>query len=268
MDVIIGRDDAEVGAYAAAKVAKVAHAVQQAGKNLVLGVATGSSPLATYAALAEWVRAGKLDLSQASVFALDEYVGLPEGHPESYREVIRRTVAEPLGIRPDRVHVPDGFAADLQRAARDYEQEIKDAGGVDVQLLGIGSNGHIGFNEPTSSLSSRTRIKTLTPQTRRDNARFFESPEQVPQHCLTQGLGTIMDARHCVLLAAGAAKADAVKAVVEGPISAMCPGSVLQLHPKATVILDAAAASKLELAAYYQDMYANLPAWQRLDVLS
>ncbi|MDR1767082.1 MAG: glucosamine-6-phosphate deaminase [Propionibacteriaceae bacterium] len=264
MDVIICRDDAEVGAYAAAKVAKVAQAVQKVGKNVVIGVATGSSPLATYAALAKLVEDGKLDLSQASAFALDEYVGLPQGHPESYREVIRRTVAEPLRMRSDRVHVPDGFADDLEQAAADYEQAIKDAGGVDVQILGVGSNGHIGFNEPTSSLNSRTRIKTLTPRTRADNARFFDTPEQVPHHCLTQGLGTIMDARHCVLVASGQGKAEAVKAVVEGPITAMFPGSVLQMHPAATVIVDEAAASALELGDYYRQMYDNLPDWQRV----
>ncbi|MDR1711305.1 MAG: glucosamine-6-phosphate deaminase [Propionibacteriaceae bacterium] len=264
MDVIICRDDDEVGAYAAAKVAKVAEAAQKVGKNVVIGVATGSSPLATYTALAALIQAGKLDLSQASAFALDEYVGLPAGHPQSYREVIRRTVAEPLGLRPERVHVPDGFAQDLERAARDYETAIRDAGGVDVQILGVGSNGHIGFNEPTSSLSSRTRIKTLTAQTRNDNARFFDSSELVPQHCLTQGLGTIMDARHCVLVASGEGKADAIKAVVEGPVTAMVPGSVLQLHPKATVIVDQRAASKLELIDYYQHMYQNLPDWQRV----
>ncbi|MDR1431491.1 MAG: glucosamine-6-phosphate deaminase [Propionibacteriaceae bacterium] len=267
MDVIICRDDTEVGAYAAAKVAKVARAASQAGRNAVLGVATGSSPLATYTALAALAARGKVDLSQASAFALDEYVGLPAGHPQSYREVIRRTVVEPLGLRADRVHVPDGFAGDLERAAADYERAIREAGGVDVQILGVGSNGHIGFNEPTSSLSSRTRIKTLTEQTRRDNARFFGSLEQVPKHCLTQGLGTIMEARHCVLVASGAPKAAAIRAVVEGPITAMCPGSVLQLHQRATIIVDDAAAAELELAGYYRQLYADLPDWQRVELV-
>jgi glucosamine-6-phosphate deaminase len=266
MDVIICADDSQVGAYAAAKVAKVARAVNQTGRNVVLGVATGSSPLATYTALARLAERGELDLSQASAFALDEYVGLAQGHPQSYREVIRRTVVEPLGLRPERVHVPDGFAADLARAAADYEREIQDIGGVDVQILGVGSNGHIGFNEPTSSLSSRTRIKTLTEQTRQDNARFFGSFDQVPKHCLTQGLGTIMDARHCLLVASGAGKAAAIRAVVEGPITAMCPGSVLQLHQRATVIIDEAAAADLELADYYRQLYADLPDWQRIEL--
>jgi glucosamine-6-phosphate deaminase len=261
MDVIICPSEAAAGATTAAKVAQVA---RQVGHRVVIGVATGSSPLQAYQALAEMVAAGRLDLSQASAFALDEYVGLPWGHSQSYAEVIRQTVTEPLGLDPDRVHVPNGFAQDLAQASRDYEHAIVDAGGVDIQILGAGSNGHIGFNEPTSSLSSRTRIKTLTEQTRLDNQRFFNSLDEVPRHCLTQGLGTIMDARHVVLVACGQAKAAAIRAIVEGPITAMCPGSVLQLHRHATIVVDQAAASQLELAEYYSDMYANLPEWQRL----
>jgi glucosamine-6-phosphate deaminase len=261
MDVIICADDAEAGRYTAAKVAQVA---RQVGPQVVIGVATGSSPLRAYEELATLVREGRLDLSQASAFALDEYVGLPEGHPQSYRDTIRRTVTEPWGLDPARVHVPDGFAADIHQAALDYEAAIQAAGGVDVQILGVGSNGHIGFNEPTSSLSSRTRIKTLTPQTRLDNQRFFNSLAEVPFHCLTQGLGTIMDARHVVLVAAGAHKAEAIAAIVEGPVTALWPGSVLQLHQHATVIVDEAAASGLKLAGYYKDMLKNLPEWQKV----
>jgi glucosamine-6-phosphate deaminase len=261
MDVIICSDEVKAGAYTAAKVAQVARRV---GPEVVLGVATGSSPLRAYAALAAMVAAGTLDLSRASAFALDEYVGLPLGHPETYREVIRRTVTEPLRLDPVRVHVPDGFAADLHRAAQAYEEAIRTVGGVDVQILGVGSNGHVGFNEPTSSLVSRTRIKTLTEQTRLDNQRFFDSLADVPRHCLTQGLGTIMDARHVVLVASGEQKAKAIAAIVEGPITALWPGSVLQMHAAATVIVDEAAASQLTLAPYYRDMYANLPDWQRV----
>ena len=137
------------------------------------------------------------------------------------------------------------------------------AGGVDIQILGIGANGHIGFNEPTSSLSSRTRLKTLAPQTRADNARFFDRPDDVPTHCVTQGLGTIMDAREVLLVAQGTGKAAAVASAVEGPVSARCPGSVLQFHPHATVMLDEAAAEQLALRDYYRHTYANKPAWQR-----
>jgi glucosamine-6-phosphate deaminase len=232
----------------------------------VLGVATGSSPLATYDALAGLITDGELDLSRASAFALDEYVGLPVGHPQSYAEVVRRTVTVPLRLDPARVHVPDGDPSRLDTAGQRYEAAIAAAGGVDVQILGVGANGHVGFNEPTSSLSSRTRVKTLTPGTRIDNTRFFDSIDDVPRHCVTQGLGTIMDARHLVLVATGAGKAAAIAAIVEGPVTAMCPGSVLQLHQHATVICDEAAASGLAMADYYRQVYASLPAWQRLDV--
>lgn len=262
MEIVICPDAAGVARVAASKVARVARDV---GPEVVLGVATGSSPVALYDELVRLADAGKLDLGRASAFALDEYVGLPPGHPESYAEVVRSTVTEPLGLDAGRVHTPDGFADDIAEAARTYEQMIVDAGGVDVQILGIGSNGHIGFNEPTSSLASRTRIKTLAPSTRRDNARFFDTPEQVPTHCLTQGLGTIMDARAVVLVAQGAGKADAVAAMVEGPITAMVPGSILQMHPHATVVVDEAAAAGLKLAEYYRLTYDSKPQWQRYE---
>ncbi|TBT83223.1 glucosamine-6-phosphate deaminase [Propioniciclava sinopodophylli] len=259
MEIIICPDGDEVARVAAETVAQVCWRV---GPDVVLGVATGSSPLALYRDLAALVSAGKVDLSGASAFALDEYVGLPEGHPESYAEVIRRTVTEPLGLDPARVRVPDGRADDIEEACERYELAIRDAGGVDIQILGIGANGHIGFNEPSSSLSSRTRIKTLTPKTRADNARFFDSLDQVPVHCLTQGLGTILDADEVVLVAQGASKADAVAAMVEGPVSASCPGSILQTHQYATIVVDEAAASKLANHEYYRWAYANKPAWQ------
>ncbi len=262
MEVIICSDPTGVGDLAAAKIARVA---RDTGPDVVLGVATGSSPMATYAALARLATAGRVDLTRASAFALDEYVGLPTGHPESYAEVIRRSVTEPLGMDPARVACPDGFAEDLEAAGPAYEAAIRAAGGVDVQLLGVGSNGHIGFNEPTSSLNSRTRIKTLADRTRLDNARFFPSLDDVPRHCLTQGLGTIMDARNVVLVAQGEAKAHAIAAVVEGPITAMYPGSVLQLHAHASIIVDEAAAAELTLSDYYRETYANKPAWQRFD---
>ncbi|MDR0783544.1 MAG: glucosamine-6-phosphate deaminase [Propionibacteriaceae bacterium] len=263
MDVIICPDESQVGIVSAAKIAKLAAEV---GPKVVFGVATGSSPLATYAELARRVATGKLDVSQAQAFALDEYVGLPHDHPLSYTDTIRRTVTEPLGLDPDRVHVPDGRLEGLADAGERYEAAIKAAGGVDIQILGIGSNGHVGFNEPSSSLHSRTRMKTLTQQTREDNARFFESLAEVPRHCVTQGLGTILDARHVVLVANGVGKAAAIAAIVEGPVTAMWPGSVLQLHEHATIVVDEAAASLLTLADYYRQAYESLPAWQRLDL--
>jgi glucosamine-6-phosphate deaminase len=229
----------------------------------VLGVATGSSPVGVYAELARRVEDGRLDLSGVTAFALDEYVGLPAGHPQAYAAVVARDVTGPLRLDPARVHVPDGGAADLEAAAEDYERAIADAGGVDLQLLGIGGNGHVGFNEPTSSFGSRTRIKTLTARTRADNARFFASPDEVPLHCLTQGLGTILGARRLLLVAQGEAKAEAVAAAVEGPLTSMCPGSALQLHPRATVVVDEAAAARLTLLDHYRHVHAAKPAWQR-----
>jgi glucosamine-6-phosphate deaminase len=226
----------------------------------VLGLATGSTPLPVYQALRTQL-AGR-DLSQVRGFALDEYVGLDPAHPESYRSVITREVIEPLGLDPQRIHVPNGAHATIQHAGDDYESAIEAAGGVDLQILGIGTDGHIGFNEPGSSFASRTRVKTLTEQTREDNARFFDSIDDVPKHCITQGLGTILKARHLVLLAFGEGKAAAVAGAVEGPVTASLPGSAIQLHARATVVVDEAAASQLTRADYYRYAYANKPDWQ------
>lgn len=248
MEVVICSDEKQVGAVAADRVIS-----WLAGNHTpVLGVATGSSPINLYQELANRSAAGEFDFSHALAFALDEYVGLPPDHELSYKQTIRRTVQEPLGLDPDRVHVPNGFTADLAAGAEAYEKAIVDAGGVDVQILGIGTNGHIGFNEPTSSFSSRTRVKTLTTQTREDNARFFAEGETVPTHCVTQGLGTIMEARAIVMVASGEHKADAVAAMVEGPVSAVCPASILQFHPRVIVIVDEAAGSKLRYADYFR----------------
>lgn len=229
----------------------------------VLGLATGSSPLPVYEELEQRHRRG-LDFSRVRAFTLDEYVGLPPGHPGSYREVIRREFTGRVNISPENVHGPDGEAADVPAACRAFEEAIRAAGGVDLQLLGLGTDGHIGFNEPGSSLASRTRIKTLVEQTRRDNARFFSNLAEVPHHVITQGLGTILEARHVILLATGAQKAQAVRDLVEGPVAAICPASVLQLHPHVTVLLDEAAASSLRLADYYRHSYDSKPRWQGL----
>ena len=230
----------------------------------VLGLATGSTPLTTYTALAARVRSAGVDLSRVRGFALDEYVGLPVTHPQSYRAVITREVVEPLGLDPARVQVPDGDPSRIPHAGDAYEAAIRDAGGIDLQILGIGRTGHIGFNEPGSSLAGLTRVKTLTEQTRADNARFFSSPDDVPVHCITQGIGTILRAGHLLLLAFGDEKAAAVAAAVEGPVSASSPGSAIQLHPHATVIVDEAAASRLSFADYYRYTFANKPTWQSL----
>jgi glucosamine-6-phosphate deaminase len=225
----------------------------------VLGLATGSTPLPIYQALA----ARRADLSAVRGFALDEYVGLPSSHPESYRSVITREVVEPLGLTPELVRVP-GDRGPIETAGADYERAIVEAGGVDLQILGIGTDGHIGFNEPGSSFESLTRVKTLTQQTRQDNARFFDSIEDVPVNCITQGLGTIRRARHLVLLAFGEAKAEAIAAAVEGPVTASAPGSAIQLHPHVTVLVDGPAASRLANLDYYRYAWANKPAWESI----
>ena len=228
----------------------------------VLGLATGSTPLPVYAALAE--RITGVDASQVQGFALDEYVGLPASHPESYRSVITREVVEPLGLNPSLVHVPRGEGESPQTAGAEYEAASEAAGGIDLQILGIGTDGHVGFNEPGSSFASLTRVKTLTRQTREDNARFFASIDEVPRHCVTQGLGTILRAKHIVLLAFGAGKARAVAAAVEGALTATVPGSVVQLHEHATIVVDEEAAAELANADYYRYTYENKPAWQGL----
>jgi glucosamine-6-phosphate deaminase len=259
VEVLILESPAEVARLGADRIA----ALVRRKPDAVLGLATGSSPLGIYAELGRRVAAGELDLSRVRGFALDEYVGIPPDHPQSYAAVIEREVVGPLGLRAERVRVPDGRATDLEAAAADYDRAIAEAGGIDLQILGIGANGHIGFNEPTSSFGSRTRIKTLAPRTRADNARFFADAGEVPTHCLTQGLGTILEAAQLLLVAQGEAKADAVGATVEGPLTSMCPGSALQLHRRAAVVVDEAAAFRLRLSDYYRWTYAHKPDWQR-----
>ncbi|MCZ9309803.1 glucosamine-6-phosphate deaminase [Corynebacterium uberis] len=228
-----------------------------------IGVATGSTPLHTYRELIRRHREEGLSFAQTQMFALDEYVGLPYEHEQSYHRVIHDELTSRIDVHPANVHVPDGLAADLIQATADYERDIEAAGGIDIQILGVGTNGHIGFNEPGSSLNSLTRIKTLHPQTVADNARFFDSPDDVPYQVLTQGLGTIQRARHLLLLATGEAKADAVARLVEGPLSAACPASILQWHRHATVLVDAPAAAGLRSADYYRFVEEHKPAWQR-----
>jgi glucosamine-6-phosphate deaminase len=247
----------------AALAADTIEALVRARPACVLGLATGSSPVPAYAELVARHRAGSgPSYDEVRAFLLDEYVGLPAGHPQSYRATIARELTDDLGLAADRVHGPD--PTDPQTAGAAYEQALLDAGGVDLQVLGIGSDGHLAFNEPGSSLASTTRIKTLTDTTRRDNARFFGSLDEVPHHVMTQGLGTILRARHLLFLATGPGKADAVAAAVEGPLTASCPASVLQLHPHATVLLDPAAAGGLSRLGYYREVYAAKPDWQGL----
>lgn len=231
----------------------------------VLGLATGSSPLRIYDELTTRHTNEGLSFAHAQAFMLDEYVGIADDHPQRYRNVIDTEIATRVDFAEGAVHGPDGSADDLAAASADYERKIVGAGGIDLQILGIGTDGHVAFNEPGSSLASRTRVKSLTHQTRIDNARFFDGDvEQVPKLCLTQGLGTIMEARHLVLVATGGNKAEAVHQMIEGPISAMWPATVLQMHQHVTVLLDDASASRLQLGDYYRHAYENKPEWQSL----
>lgn len=257
-EVVIVPTPADGGALVADEIVRLV----QARPDAVLGLATGSTPLPVYEALRS--RLDGVDVSRVRGFALDEYVGIDPQHPESYRSVITREVVEPLGLDPRLIHTPNGALETIAHAGEDYEAAIAEAGGVDLQILGIGSSGHIGFNEPGSSFASRTRVKTLIEQTRMDNARFFDSIDDVPMHCITQGLGTILRARHLFLLAFGEAKAEAIAGAVEGPVTASLPGSAIQLHEHVTVVVDEAAASRLRHADYYRYTYAHKPAWQGL----
>ncbi|MBX9243584.1 glucosamine-6-phosphate deaminase [Actinotalea ferrariae] len=261
MEVVIDASPERLAEIAAEAVERVL----QRNPRAVLGLATGSSPLLVYRELAARCAAGTLSFREARAFLLDEYVGLPEEHPERYRRVIERELEQHVDFAPNAVQGPDGTADDLVAACARYEAAIVESGGVDVQLLGVGTDGHIAFNEPGSSLGSRTRVKTLTAQTRRDNARFFDGDvEAVPRLVLTQGLRTILDARHLILLATGRGKAEAVHQLVEGPVSALWPATVLQHHPHVTVLVDEAAASRLQLADYYRETWASKPAWQHV----
>ncbi len=239
MEVRVFDDAVSLGRFAAEQVLEAIETRADA----VIGLATGSSPLSLYAAWAELARERGTDLSAVRGFALDEYAGIAPAHPESYHSVISNEVVIPVGLTPEQVFVPSAEATEA--AAADYEQAIAAAGGVDVQILGIGRNGHLGFNEPGSALDSRTRRVALSAETIEDNARFFDSAADVPTEAITQGLGTIMEARKLVILAVGEAKAAAVAAAIEGPVTEAMPASVAQRHPNVVYVLDRAAASRL-----------------------
>lgn len=260
MEIII-KQNADEASHAAARV--VARVVREK-PNAVLGLATGSTPLMLYKELIRMHREERLDFSEVSTFNLDEYVGLEKEHPQSYCTFMWENLFSQINIRSENVHIPDGMAEDVPASCAAYEQAIAAAGGIDLQVLGIGSDGHIGFNEPTSSFASRTRIKTLTQRTVADNARFFEGDEsKVPHHCITMGIGTIMDARLNIMLAFGEGKADAMAATIEGPVASIMPASILQHHRNAKVFIDDPAASKLQLADYYRWVYEGKPTWQK-----
>lgn len=225
--------------------------------SLIIGLATGGTMEAVYKRLIKAYEENRISFDKAESFNLDEYVGLSADHPCSYWRYMREMLFNHVNFRPGATALPHGDADDPEAEAVSYERAIEAAGGIGLQLLGLGENGHIGFNEPTSSLSSHTRIKTLTRSTREANARFFDDPADVPHQAITMGIGTILRADEVVLLAYGSAKADAVVAMIEGPVSAVCPASALQLHRRVTVVLDEMAASKLKLRDYYKEVHPD-----------
>jgi len=253
MEVIIEKTAEDVGIRAANMIAELI----LRKPSLVLGLATGSTPLATYRELVRKHKEGGLDFSKVVTFNLDEYLGLPPTHPQSYAYFMNTNLFDHVNINKENVHVPSGLALDPHGFCESYENDIKEAGGIDLQLLGIGRDGHIGFNEPGSSLGSRTRVKTLTRETIEDNARFFDNEDEVPRFAITMGVGTIMDARKVLLIATGENKAEAIAVAVEGPVTSSVTASVLQLHEDAIFILDEAAASKLKRQDYYRWIQEN-----------
>ena len=249
MEVIILKDADKVAEEGARRVC----ALVRQRPNAVLGLATGTTPIAMYKKLIVHYQAGKISLSKVITFNLDEYLGLTPDNPQSYRSFMNRELFDHIDIDGKNTHLPTCRETENPKTVSLlYEEKIKSVGGIDMQVLGIGSNGHIGFNEPTSSLSSRTRVKTLSEKTVSDNSRLFKSNEYQPYLAITMGIATIMEAHQILLLATGDNKSDAVSKMIEGPVTSRCPASVLQLHQKATILIDEAAASKLELQEYYK----------------
>lgn len=251
-------------AHVARLVARVVADRVRAKPELVLGCATGRTMEAVYDELVAEHAAGRLDLRRLRTFNLDEYVGLAPDDPRSYHHYMRERLFDRVGLPPERTRLPNGVAPDLAAEARAYERAIAEAGGIDLQLLGLGETGHIGFNEPLSALMSRTREKALTPTTRAQNAEMFGGdPAAVPSRALTMGVGTILEAREVLLVATGAAKAAILARATEGPITARISATALQLHPNCKVVVDEAAAGALEGGEYYRFAYAHEPEWAR-----
>ncbi|MEJ2336904.1 MAG: glucosamine-6-phosphate deaminase [Gemmatimonadales bacterium] len=249
MRIIIEPDAAALARRAANRVA----ALIRRSPGCVLGLSTGRTPLALYSELVRRHREEGLSFARVVIFGLDDYVGLPPEHGAGFTAYMSRNLFDHVDIDPANIHVLDGGADNLSDACESYEAAISEAGGIDLQILGIGRNGHIGFNEPGSSLGSRTRLKTLTRETCEANAPAFENPDELPRLVITMGVGTILEARSCLLLALGEEKALPVRDMVEGPITAQVPASALQLHPDAISILDEGAASRLLRRDYYRD---------------
>ena len=257
MEVII-RPNPET---AALMVARIVAKELRANPHLVLGLATGRTMELLYAKLVEMFREEKLDFSLCSTFNLDEYVGLSSNDSHSYRTYMDKHLFRHVNIDPRNTHLPNGLAPDLDSECHNYEVAIAKFGGIDLQLLGIGQAGHIGFNEPLSALRSRTRVKALTPTTIKQNATAFKGADKVPRRAITMGVGTILEARRCVLLATGSKKSSIIANAVEGPITALISATALQLHPRCVVVVDERAAAKLQGAEYYRWIFANEPEW-------
>jgi glucosamine-6-phosphate deaminase len=247
---------------AADLVARIVARELRANPHLVLGLATGKTMERVYRHLVRLHRDAHLDFSLCSTFNLDEYVGLFPSDPNSYRHYMDHHLFNQVNIDPRNTHLPNGLATDLEGECRQYEALIQRFGGIDLQLLGIGQAGHIGFNEPLSALRSRTRVKALTPTTLKQNAAAFGGEDKMPRRAITMGVGTILEARRCLLLATGENKAEVIAQAVEGPITSMVTASALQLHPRCTVIVDEAAAGKLTETDYYRWIFENEPEWQ------
>jgi glucosamine-6-phosphate deaminase len=257
MEVIIRPDRHAAAGLVAALIAREL----RARPSLVLGLATGRTMEIVYDELVRLHTGEGLDFSLSRTFNLDEYVGLPPDNPHSYRHYMNRRLFSRVNIDIRNTHLPDGMASDLDAACEAYERAIADSGGIDLQLLGIGQDGHIGFNEPLSALMSRTRPKALSPATIAQNAPQFDRPEEMPRRALTMGVGTILEAHRCLVLATGAEKAAILARAVEGPITSMISASALQLHSKCTVIVDEAAAAQLAGREYYEWIFRKEPEW-------
>jgi glucosamine-6-phosphate deaminase len=258
MDVIIRPNRAA----ACQLVARVIAAEIRRKPHLVLGLATGSTMEGVYGELVRLHREEKLDFSLCRTFNLDEYIGLPPGHPNSYHRFMRERLFNLVNIDQRNTHLPNGLAPDLDAECERYEEMIRDVGGIDLQLLGIGRAGHIGFNEPLSAFRSRTRVKALSPATVAQNTPLFANPADMPRRAITMGVGTILDTSRCILLATGTAKADIVARAVEGPIAGVVSATALQLHPRCNVVVDEEAASGLEGGDYYRWIFGNEPEWE------
>jgi glucosamine-6-phosphate deaminase len=263
VEVII-RPDAR---SAATLIARLIARELRANPHLVLGLATGRTMESVYEILVRMHRDEQLDFSLCRTFNLDEYVGLPPDHPGSYRYYMNRHLFSRVNVDLRNTHLPDGTAHDLDAECECYEHDIQRFGGIDLQLLGLGRAGHIGFNEPLSALRSRTRVKALTPTTIEQNASLFDDIEQVPRRAITMGVGTILESRRCLLLATGIEKAGIIAKAVEGPITSMISATTLQLHPRCTVIIDADAASELQGAEYYRWVFTHEPEWAEFQQL-